>query len=765
MSNTSSYKPTIYVVTPCLNAAQTIDRTLQSVLTQAGGFHLRYHVQDGGSSDGTWDRILWWQRFIDCTPRFKACVSVSFSASQAKDTGMYDAICNAFNSLMVPGSSFMSWINADDIFFQGALAYVAEIARQFRKEQLSWLTGAAANLNGDRLTAFYDRKIPSSALREGLCDGMHWDFLQQEGTFFRGWLWRSASVEHWLPGMKLAGDWYLWQRFAQQATVAQSSYPMGAFRIRDGQLSVRHRDTYANEINAIVPLAQREKAFRELLESGPVLRNVLRGARPGTNICLYREDITVNAHGRFNKLYGRVPATTFSPQEARLLCTGNNNNILLKASVSTPGNTKVQASGDIIAFDSGWQFPAITEQHAYAKMTQLCSKGSASAVYTGFPWATVIDHLQCDTSAADEWLRIVEKLAKEKPRIATVATVCQHILLKKYIHLFKACGITDIFWSHTTKDDTIKGGFEGIRLHPMPLYPVQNNFGSTCTKTRDLLFSFIGANPDRYYLTSARTWIFNNLHQCREAVIELRAEWHLKAAVYDAQIRGLNGSPDSSDNKSATERFADVLSRSVFSLCPSGTGPNSIRLWESLGAGAIPVIIADTLALPGDHALWEEAAVFCPENEEAIKALPERLAKLAEDTDLLERKRLAMRQLWLKYGPDCFVYDIMKLLVDKEGPVANTATTNAEVKPQDALPAFVGIARGIAAGEADPQTAGSILWRGLATRAGISSSDLQTTARRYPELLVAARMTKSLLGPETSGPLFRRVHEVLPELR
>ena len=52
--------PTVYVVTPSFNAAAPIDRTIASVLSQAGDFRIRYHVQDGGSTDGTLERIAVW---------------------------------------------------------------------------------------------------------------------------------------------------------------------------------------------------------------------------------------------------------------------------------------------------------------------------------------------------------------------------------------------------------------------------------------------------------------------------------------------------------------------------------------------------------------------------------------------------------------------------------------------------------------------------------------------------------------------------------
>ncbi len=46
------------------------------------------------------------------------------------------------------------------------------------------------------------------------------------------------------------------------------------------------------------------------------------------------------------------------------------------------------------------------------------------------------------------------------------------------------------------------------------------------------------------------------------------------------------------------EKYLDLLSRSIFVLCPKGAGPNSIRTYEAMRAGAIPVIISDKLEMP-----------------------------------------------------------------------------------------------------------------------------------------------------------------------
>src|ERR1700730_3330723 len=41
------------IVTPVLNGEKFLDQTVLSVVSQAGPFTIRYHVQDGGSKDGT----------------------------------------------------------------------------------------------------------------------------------------------------------------------------------------------------------------------------------------------------------------------------------------------------------------------------------------------------------------------------------------------------------------------------------------------------------------------------------------------------------------------------------------------------------------------------------------------------------------------------------------------------------------------------------------------------------------------------------------
>lgn len=62
--------------------------------------------------------------------------------------------------------------------------------------------------------------------------------------------------------------------------------------------------------------------------------------------------------------------------------------------------------------------------------------------------------------------------------------------------------------------------------------------------------------------------------------------------------------------------YKDLLSRSIYSVCPRGTGHGTIRLWESISSGCIPVIISDGFkvpeTLPNDcYILVEEKNAAC----------------------------------------------------------------------------------------------------------------------------------------------------------
>ncbi|NEQ35830.1 MAG: tetratricopeptide repeat protein [Okeania sp. SIO3I5] len=320
---------------------------------------------------------------------------------------------------------------------------------------------------------------------------------------------------------------------------------------------------------------------------------------------------------------------------------------------------------NVLGFDSDWQYPAITEKYAYQMANKFLTKDNfeQNVIYFGFPWATLLDkrlHSQ-DKTEANALIEKLNSFQDELKKYKKVITVCQHIRMLEFEGIFDAVGITDIFWSHTKKDQNVLPSYPHISLHSFPLYPVQAIDIEAKKTDKKYLYSFVGTRPSKSYLTDSRTKIIDSLSDDNRGLIIARNQWHYNKIVYDRQILKKVKNDDNLVDNSASEEFKQVMQESVFALCPSGSGPNSIRLWEAIGLGAIPVVIADTYLPPGDRSLWDEATVTCSEKLEDIKALPDRLAEIQKDDALLHKKREALKQLWTRYGADCFVYDIEKL--------------------------------------------------------------------------------------------------------
>lgn len=182
-------------------------------------------------------------------------------------------------------------------------------------------------------------------------------------------------------------------------------------------------------------------------------------------------------------------------------------------------------------------------------------------------------------------------------------TVCQtHV--SEIIPYCKAMGIKTIFAVHAIESEV-----EGIRVVPFPHYPVH---GAVPAEKKDIWYSFVG---------------MSRTHPCREKIREL-------AHRPGAHIIFRNGWVHSSEEE--IEEYRDVIARSRFSLCPRGTAPHSIRFWESLQAGAIPVLISNEILLP-PGCEWERAIVRVQENE--IDRIPSLLARISPEEEAAMRRR------------------------------------------------------------------------------------------------------------------------------
>lgn len=313
-----------------------------------------------------------------------------------------------------------------------------------------------------------------------------------------------------------------------------------------------------------------------------------------------------------------------------------------------------------------WQFPCRTEGDAWARHATLprpALRDDALHCYLGLPWASFIDRRQwpaAELQATRTRLLGLRAALAECGLALRVHTVCQHIYWAQVLPHWHALGVTDVWLSHLP-DDGPDVDVGALALHPWPLYAVNvldpaRRIGlkaGTDTAARSLLASFMGAHMP-HYLCDARLRL-RALANEPDIQVEVTTErWHFEDVVYGHQVRSepIESSYTVGDD---VRQYNAWLSDSVFALCPAGAGPNTLRLWEALAVGAIPVLIGPAPALPSGGTMppldWEAIVVRC--KPEQIADLPRRLRAMSV-SERRRRQQLGLAAFATAQAQRCF---------------------------------------------------------------------------------------------------------------
>lgn len=263
-----------------------------------------------------------------------------------------------------------------------------------------------------------------------------------------------------------------------------------------------------------------------------------------------------------------------------------------------------------------WQFPCRTEAVAWEVHNVIhhpTRMGDELHIYLGLPWATWIDFQRQQSWRGSGRKQMEQQIRLLKVRLSgirfvlaelgvrlRVHTVCQHIYWQDFVSMWKSLGVTDLWLSHCPQEDPLDNK---MSLHPWHLFAVniedtQRNDGLLIGRdvaVKPVLASFVGAHMP-HYLSDIRMRLKSFVNE-EGFVIQVNEKWHFDDVVYQHQM---NGKPlqESYQIDDSVAAYNSLLSDSVFSLCPAGAGPNTLRLWESLAVGAIPVLLGDPVRLP-----------------------------------------------------------------------------------------------------------------------------------------------------------------------
>jgi len=203
--------------------------------------------------------------------------------------------------------------------------------------------------------------------------------------------------------------------------------------------------------------------------------------------------------------------------------------------------------------------------------------------YVAVPWTQILNSHWFNFPGNKGRDYFLKELSKFKIDTKDNFTVCQHDSFKQLELYFKHLNITKVFCTLHSKEDKIDG---------IDLIPISFTFNKEYRNDQDknILVSFVGASTT---------------HPIRQTI--------KKTLTGDQFIYRDNYHVDNSeeDKVELEDQYRYMLERSHFTLCPRGSSPSSVRFWESLSAGTIPVLISDSWALPEWD--WDNTIVRIPE--------------------------------------------------------------------------------------------------------------------------------------------------------
>ena len=271
-----------------------------------------------------------------------------------------------------------------------------------------------------------------------------------------------------------------------------------------------------------------------------------------------------------------------------------------------------------------WQQPCCTELDAFKRhkriplTTNINISLKTIDTYLGVPWSTFIDRKEYVgdvISILRELILPLKALVKSIGYTLNVHTVCQSIHWLRLLDNFAHCGVTDIHACHYEEPILKKLNPHLLRIHSWPLYAVNienvnRNASITYNNEKVLFASFKGAHMV-HYLSDVRLLLNNAVTRSKkkeDIFVEVSDEWHFNSDVFSRQVQGKQ---QINSKEGDIEPYNRLLCESLFSLCPEGAGINTIRLWESLAVGSIPVLILSKFHIPMLFRLHPELHKCC----------------------------------------------------------------------------------------------------------------------------------------------------------
>jgi glycosyltransferase involved in cell wall biosynthesis len=264
--------PKFSIVTPSYQQARFLGETMRSVLEQrevAG----EYVVQDGGSTDGSAEII---RRAAEASEPLSTKSDPPgpdrlrmVAATSEPDEGQTDALIRGFAKTTGSPYDVMAWINSDDFYQPGALAFVAGFFARHPEVDVLYGHRVLVDEASCEIGRWFLPKHDDEVLRL-------YDFVPQETMFWRRRIWDTVGGLD--PSFNFAMDWDLLLRFqAAGARIVRVPCFLACFRLHATQKTavLMHADGQ-KEIDLLRERTHGRQLHPPDLENNPRLVRYLR---------------------------------------------------------------------------------------------------------------------------------------------------------------------------------------------------------------------------------------------------------------------------------------------------------------------------------------------------------------------------------------------------------------------------------------------------------------------------------------------------------
>lgn len=222
-----------------------MDSAISSVIAAAQSARVHVHLRIDPTSIDEIERAREWQKLVSSS------LNVSLDFSVSKDRNLPNAINLGFiaglSRLEMDSRVMCCWLGADDVLGVGAIDHINAIVTQ--NVQIKFCGGLRNTIDDNGVVSLSPDsvKFSQSNLANGLADNISMPVVQAEGVFFEWKIFEDAGMLS--EELSYAFDFDIWQKIAQTTPYYNINVPLGAFRVRVGQLSQVRLSDYRREIS------------------------------------------------------------------------------------------------------------------------------------------------------------------------------------------------------------------------------------------------------------------------------------------------------------------------------------------------------------------------------------------------------------------------------------------------------------------------------------------------------------------------------------